>query len=192
MRVATAALIGLTLLSGCNRAGREDKAEAPGAPASAQAEPVIGFQHEAGFDAQGYYKPLTDISVGQVKLVHIAVGAPSDFDAWEGGKHDEMFGPILVEFEDASTPLEAVNGVERRAVSARVLPLAYRLTPGRLAFHGQDAKLGDVEFDGAFDTAALAEAKAAGLSEGKAVATGRLTIGKQSWPAVKLGYWAGD
>src|SRR5213075_2781669 len=129
---------------------------------------------------------------GTLRLTRISVGAPSDFAAWEGGEREEVFGPIVFEFEDQSSPIENKENGERHSIRVEVKPLAYRLEPGRFAFHGKDAKLGEVDFEGAFDTPALAQARANGNSEGKPVLTGQISAGGKKFPAVKLDYWAGD
>ena len=189
MRIAAAAaLCCLIALTGCNRAEKRESA----GPAAAAPAPPIGFQHEAGFDAQGYYRSEQPIAVGNMRLTRIAVGAPSDFSAWEGGEREEVFGPIAFEFEDQTSPVEDKENGQRHTVRAEVKPLAYLLGPGRFAFHGKDAKLGDVDFEGAFDTPALAQARANGSSEGKPVLTGQLSVGGQKFGGVKLEYWTGD
>lgn len=186
MRSAAVVALCLIALAGCHRNEQREGA----APAAAPAP--IGFQHEPGFDAQGYYRPVAAVAAGQYRLTSIAVGAPSDFEAWENGKREEVFGPIVFEFEDQSSPMEDTEAGQHHAVRMSVRPVAYRMGPGRFAFHGKDDKLGEVDFDGSFDTAALATAKAAGGSEGRGVLTGAVSIGNQRFAGVKLGYWAGD
>ena len=192
MRLAAAAILCLLALAACDR-GKSRNEAAPRAPASnAEAQAPIGFAHENGFDAQGYYLPNGQVTLGSLRLHHIAVGAPSDFDAWEGGQREGVFGPVVIEFEDTSSPVEDAAMGRRHTVQRRVLPLAYRLTPGGFTFHGKDEVLGEVDFVGAFDTAALAGAKATGASEGKPVLTGEITVGKQRFTNLALSYWAGD
>ncbi|CAN5199437.1 hypothetical protein BH11PSE2_BH11PSE2_09750 [soil metagenome] len=190
MRGALLAVLGVLALAACKKADKP----APPVPAAgpAVADTAIGFQHEAGFDAQGYYRPQTPIKSGPYELVHIAIGAPSDFTAWEAGKRDEVFGPILMQFDDPSGPPLATEQGEHPSVTAKVLPLSYRMGPGRVSFHGKDDKLGEISFEGVYDTVALAAARAAGNGEGKPVLTGALQIGAQHIDNVRLGYWAGD
>ena len=184
--VAAVAVASVLALAGCGRGQhRETAGQPPAAPAP------IGFQHEAGFDAQGYYHPDQTVAEGQLRLTSIAVGAPSDFEAWEGGKREEVFGPIAMEFEDQSSPLEDAANGQRRTVRLTVKPLAYRVGPGNFAFHGHDDKVGDVDFDGAFDTPALAAAKQGG-GDAKPVLNGALTLGKQHIPGIKFTYQSGD
>ena len=61
-----------------------------------------------------------------------------------------------------------------------------------MTFRGKDARLGDVTLDGVFDTAALAQARTAGTSEGRPVVSGSLQIGEARLANVGFGYWAGD
>jgi hypothetical protein len=187
MRIVATAAVLLLAMTACNRGQRHEAANAaPVTPAP------IGFQHEAGFDAQGYYRPQQAVAQGQLRLTSIAVGAPSDFEAWEGGKREEVFGPIVAEFEDQSSPMEDAANGQRRTVRLAVKPLAYRVGPGAFSFHGHDDKLGDVDFDGAFDTPALAAAKAGAGGEAKPVLTGALTLGQQHIPGLKFSYQSGD
>jgi hypothetical protein len=185
MRPALAAVLCVIALTACQK-----KVE-PAAPAPVAAAAPTGFQHEAGFDAQGIYRPAEPAGAGPMKLTAIAVGAPSDFEAWEGGKREEVFGPILLTFEDLNSPLEDAEKGQRHKVRVEVKPTAYRLTPGQFAFRGHDAQLGDIGFDGAFDTAALAQAKA-GQGDGKPVLSGSLTSGGQTLTGVKLSPQSGD
>lgn len=197
MRLAHAAAVAVCLLalSGCNR-GR-DKAETPAAPegkapANAPLQAPIGFQHEPGFDGQGFYRPLAPIQAGNFQLAQVAVGAPSDFDAWESGKRDAAFGPIVLEFEDVTSPVEEDEMGQRHAVRVRVLPLAYRLTPGQISFHGKDDQIGEIDLEATIDTAALAQARSTGSSDGKAVLSGSLQAGKLKFTGVSMSYMTGD
>jgi hypothetical protein len=125
MRFAAAvAVVCLAAVAGCNRGERRESAQESAAPAA------IGFQHEPGFDAQGYYRPDQPIGAGQLRLTSVAVGAPSDFEAWEGGKREEVFGPIVMEFEDLSSPMEDAENGQRHTVRVAVKPLSYRVAPG--------------------------------------------------------------
>lgn len=194
MRHAAAALVCLLALGACNRGA--DKAKPTPAPGPSTLEAVVGFQHEPGFDAQGYYRPNAAIAVNGLRLTHIAVGSPSDFEAWEAGKRDEVFGPIVVQFlpiqPGAPAPAGPASGGENELVGVRVKPQAYRVSPGTISFRGHDPKVGDISFDGAFDTPGLVSARTTGNSDGKPVLKGTLQIGAQKFPDLNLAYWAGD
>lgn len=192
MRLSVIAAGLVLVLAGCNRADQED------APPPAPAEPAApaaptGYEHEAGFDAAGYYRTETPVQSGNFKLAQIAVGAPSDFQQWEAGEREAVFGPILMQFDDVTSP-KGTNemGGEHHTVSIRVLPAAYRMGPGQVVFQAKDDKVGEILFDGAFDTAALAQAKANGNSDGKPVLTGSLQIGQERIRNISFSYWAGD
>ena len=184
MRLALAAALCVIALGACQRQTQKD-----GAPVAAA--PTVGFQHEAGFDAQGYYKTLQPIGDGSLKLTGLAIGAPSDFETWESGKREEVFGPIELQFEDLSSPMEDAENGRRRKVRVELKPSAYRVSPGQFAFQGNDPKLGQVDFQGVFDTAALAQAKA-GQSEPRPALNGTLTIGGKAFVGVGLAYQSGD
>lgn len=203
MRYRTLALAAAVLAvtaAGCNRkpaAPAETPAvEAAPIPAPAPAEPTLhvteGFRHQAGLDASGYYLSPTPFQVGDYRFAHMAIGAPSDFQTWEKGDHSSTFGPILIQFDDLTSPVVPNElGGEGRAVQVRVLPEAYTFDAGRLTFRGKDARLGEVLFVGTFDQAALAQARSDGSSQAT-VLSGDLKIGAQPVRKVTFTYWVGD
>lgn len=203
MRFRTLALAAAVLAvtaAGCNRKpaapAEAPVAEAQPTPAPAPAEPSLhvaeGFKHQAGLDASGYYLSPTPFQVGDYRFAHMAIGAPSDFQTWEKGDHSSTFGPILLQFDDLTSPLVPNElGGEGHAVTLRVLPQAYSFDAGKLTFRGRDAKLGEVLFVGTFDQAALARAQAEGSSQAT-VLSGDLKIGAQPVRKVTFTYWVGD
>lgn len=194
-----AALLAVTV-AGCNRKPAQ-QAEAPAAPAvaapvPAPAEPAIpvaqGYHHQPGLDASGYYLSPTSFKVGNYQFTHLAIGAPSDFQTWETGDRTSTFGPILVAFDDVTSPMAPNElGGEGHTVSVRVLPDAYSFDAGKLQFRGHDPKLGEVVFSGDFDQAALAQARGDG-SSGATVLTGDLKVGAAPARKVSFTYWVGD
>jgi hypothetical protein len=196
-----ASVAAVLLLSACNR--KEEAAPAPAPapppvlapvappPATPQAA-VSGFNHSGTFDAAGYYLPEGEIRVGPYRLNHLGVGAASDFAQWEQGDRASAFGPILLQFDDTTSPLAPNElGAEAHAVSVRVLPTGYATDGRTLRFAGQDAKLGPVTFEGAFDTAALAQAKADG-SGPQTVLKGTLEVGSTRIANTRFTFFAGD
>lgn len=192
MRLAiAAAMVCVLALVACGRGDENERtAAAPQIPAPAA--PILGFTHEDGFDAQGYYRPAAAVGAGDYRLAQIAIGAPSDFEAWEGGKREEVFGPILMEFEDITSPVEEDEMGRRHAVRLRVTPLAYRLSPGQISFHGKADQVGEIDFEGSLDTAALAQARTTGASDGTVVLAGKLRIGERTFDGLQMSYWSGD
>lgn len=203
MRYRTLALAAAVLAvtaAGCNRKpaapAEAPVVEAKPIPAPPPAEPALqvteGFKHQAGLDASGYYLSPTPFQVGNYRFAHMAIGMPSDFQTWEKGDHTSTFGPILMQFDDVTSPaVPNEMGGEGRSVSVRVLPDAYSFDAGRLTFRGKDPRLGQVVFVGAFDQAALAQARSDGTSQ-SAVLSGDLKIGDQPLRKVSFSYWAGD
>ncbi len=203
MRSVTIALtIGaLAFTAACNRKPEKTEAPAPmaAAPASTPAPPpethievASGFGHQAQFDASGYYLTAQPVQTGVWKLTHVGVGAPSDFAGWEAGSRDSVFGPILFQFEDTSSPRQtSEGGAESHSVTLRVLPQAYRFEPGKVSFRGSDPKVGEILFSGAFDTAALAQARNEGFSS-RPVLRGTLKVGSAPAAEVALNYHLGD
>jgi hypothetical protein len=165
---------------------------APSPAASTAKPPVTGFAHSGNFDNAGYYMPTRDIRAGAWQLKTIGIGAMSDFAAWEQGDRTSTFGPILLEFDDTTSPLKPNDiGGEAREVSVRVLPSGYSTDGKTLRFAGVDPKLGPVTFEGAFDTAAMAEAKAQGASEA-AVLRGTLQVGETRIEDARFTFFAGE
>lgn len=204
MRFAIVALtVGLAALTtACNR--KADKAEAPPAavaeapPPTAPAveSPAVevppGFRHEAALDASGFYLASQPLQVGAYRLTHLGIGAPSDFQQWEKGERASVFGPILLQFDDVSSPVQTNEmGGEAHTVSVRVLPQAYSLSAGKVTFRGVDPKLGEVLFSGRFDPAALAQARNDGSSQ-TPVLRGLLKIGDAPAKPVAMVYFVGE
>lgn len=193
-----ASLLAVTA-AGCNRKPAEEAAAPPPVvvtPAPAPTEPAIpvpaGYHSQQGLDASGYYLSSTNVKVGNYQLAHLAIGAPSDFQTWETGDRTSTFGPVLIAFDDVTSPMAPNElGGEGHSVSVRVLPDAYSFDAGKLQFKGHDPKLGEVVFSGAFDPAALAQARNDG-SSGATVLTGDLKVGNAPARKVALTYWVGD
>lgn len=201
------AIIALTIgavafTTACNR--KTDKAEAP-PPTTAEAPPLaapavanppvevpLGFRHEAAFDASGYYMTPQPVQIGDYRLTHLGIGAPSDFQQWEKGERASVFGPILVQFDDVTSPTQSNEmGGEAHTVSVRVLPQAYSLSAGKVTFRGADPKLGEVLFSGTFDPAALTQARNDGSSQ-TPVLRGLLKVGDAPARPVAMVYFVGD
>lgn len=203
MRIITIALCAATALTlaGCNRKDEKPPpapGAAPSAPTATVHDPdptrpkVSGFAHTGNFDNAGYYLPTREVRVGNWQLKTIGVGAMSDFAAWESGDRGSTFGPILLEFDDTTSPLKTNEmGGEAHEVSVRVLPSGYATDGKTLRFAGNDPKLGTVTFEGAFDPAAMAEAKAQGASEA-AVLTGVLQVGDTRVENARFTFFAGE
>jgi hypothetical protein len=204
MRIITFALCAATAalsLSACNRQDSKPNPAPVAAPAPAPAQvhapdaarpKISGFAHTGNFDNAGYYMPTRDIRVGSWQLKTIGVGAISDFAAWEQGDRTSTFGPILLEFDDTASPLKTNEmGGEAHEVSVRVLPTGYATDGKTLRFAGVDPKLGAITFEGAFDPAAMAEAKAQGASEAT-VLTGTLQVGDTRIENTRFTFFAGE
>ncbi len=180
----------LCAVAGCKRpGGGAQNAGAPAAPVQAPS----GFQHDATFDAAGYYMPSGAIQIGNFRLNTIALGAESDFAQWEKGEREGLFGPILVNFDDVSSPVVTNEmGGEGHAKTLRLLPASYRLYPGDVSFAATDPALGAVKFSGAFDQTALADARKAQVSGKTPVLHGDLQIGDKIFTGATFTYFAGD
>lgn len=173
--------LGLLLLASCDR---------PGAPAEAPPA-AAAYSHAMSADLSGYYLPASEVRVGKWSLDHIFVGQAQDFQSWEGGSRSETFGPVMLQFEDVTSPMVQTEIGETRSVSARVLPGAYSVTDTSLNFEGRSPELGRVRFEGRLDPGALATSRR-NLGDEGIVVTGQLTVGDAPAQTVQLRWWAGD
>jgi hypothetical protein len=142
-------------------------------------------------DVQGYYLPEGQVKVGAFRLTNLTLGAGSDFSQWEANKRMATYGPVLVEFEDVTSPTQTNElGGEAHTNTVRVLPDAYRMDAKSVSFRGHAKALGDIAFDGTFDPTALESAKTSGAPA--IVLRGDLTVGKQLFKNVPFTYFAGE
>jgi hypothetical protein len=173
--------LGLLLLASCDR---------PGAPVEAPPA-AAAYSHTLSADLSGYYMPAGEVRVGKWSLDHIFVGQAQDFRSWEGGSRSETFGPVMLQFEDVTSPMVQTEIGETRSVSARVLPSAYSVSDTSISFEGRSPELGPVRFAGVLDPGALATARR-NLGDEGVVVTGTLKVGDGPAQNVQLRWWAGD
>ena len=173
--------LGLLLLASCGRS--QGPAEAPPAAAA--------FTHSMTTDLSGYYRPAGEVRVGKWSLDHVFVGQAAEFRGWEAGGRSGTFGPVMLQFDDVTSPMVQTEIGEARSITARVLPTAYSVTDTRITFEGRSEELGAVRFEGALDPGALATSRR-NLGDEGVVVTGRLTVGDAAAQTVQLRWWAGD
>jgi hypothetical protein len=183
MRIRFFAAVGVAALFAVASCDRPD---APGAAPSAPA-----FSHEMSSDLSGYYMPVSDVRVGNWSFHHVFVGQTDEFQAWEGGTRAETFGPVMLQFEDVTSPMVATEIGEARSVTARVLPTAYSVTDNRIRFEGRSPELGAVRFEGVLDPGALATSRR-NLGDEGVVVRGELKVGNAPARDVQLRWWMGD
>ncbi len=179
---AFAALAAALVLASCERAA---------APSGPDGPSPSAFSHALTTDLSGYYLPAEPVRVGNWSLHHVFVGQASEFRAWEGGERSATFAPVMIQFEDVSSPMVQTELGERRSRSARVLPTTYEVTDTTVTFSGRSPELGEVRFVGRLDPGALATARRNLGGEG-AVLSGALAAGGQTFPDVRLRWWMGD
>lgn len=185
--LAVAGLAAMLAVASCDRP--DTQGEAPSGPAPAA--PAAAFSHSISSDLSGYYMPATEVRIGKWSFDHIFVGQAQEFEAWEGGSPSGTFGPVMLQFDDVTSPMVQTEIGEARSITARVLPSTYSVTDNRIAFEGRSAELGAVRFEGTLDPGALATARR-NLGDEGVVVTGRLTVGDAPAQAVQLRWWAGD
>jgi hypothetical protein len=183
-----AAILATLAVAACDR--MPAPVEAPG-DAAAGASAETGFSHATTADISGYYMPAEPVSVGKWGLNHIFVGQASEFETWERGAHSDTFAPVMIEFDDTTSPMVDTEQGEARGISVRVLPTRYEVTDTTVSFDGQSAELGAVTFVGRLDPEALATSKR-NLGGEEVVLTGTLAVGGQTARDVRLRWWMGD
>ena len=172
-------------LAGCDKPKEPAPAGEPTTPAAAS------FSHALTVDASGYFMPVTGPSFGKWTLRDIAVGQATDFAAWEAGNRSTTWAPIMIEFEDATSPMVQTELGEARSGQVRVLPTSYAVTDTSVSFTGTSPELGEVKFEGVLNPDALATSRR-NLGDEGAVLTGSLTAGGITIGMVSLRWWGGD
>ncbi|MFD3262562.1 hypothetical protein [Phenylobacterium ferrooxidans] len=194
------------LLAGCNQSssasgqkatsdsGFVPPVEAPvGTPAAAPAAAPAGFSHVKGDDLFGYYIPNTEVKVGDFRLENITFGPEDDFNRWEAGEQGGPWGPIMFDFVDVTTQKgENELGQPIYTKTIRVLPTSYKIGGGNLQFTGTDVSLGQVQFDGTIDMAALKRARAGGPGTQETVLRTGLSIGGTPFKNLSFSWYGGD
>ncbi len=181
--LAVAGLAAVLALASCDRPGEADDA----APAPA----ARAFSHGMSSDLSGYYMPVTDVRIGDWSFDHVFVGQTADFQAWEAGGRNETFGPVMLQFDDATSPMVQTEIGEARSITARVLPTAYEVTDSRIRFEGRSPELGAVRFEGMLDPGALATSRR-NLGDEGVVVRGELKVGEAPAQRVQMRWWGGD
>lgn len=167
----------------------------PAAPATPPAAPALsGFSHEKGADLFGYYLPKEEIKVGNWQLTHLHLGGEDELVAWEGGTRTTTYAPVMVEFEDVTSPMVANEmGGENRSVTVRVLASAYKVSTSEVQFVGADPAVGEVHLDGKLAGGELAKPKKDGPSGNEApVLIGSLQVGAAAFPNAAFTWFGGD
>lgn len=183
MRIArTAAAVLLLAVASCDRPA--DSGHAPAASA-----PV--FSHGMSSDLSGYYMPVGEVRVGKWALNHLFVGQTAEFQSWEAGTHSATFAPVMLQFDDATSPMVQNEIGEAHSITARVLPTHYSVTDTSVSFEGRSTELGAVSFEGALDPGALATSRR-NLGNDGVVVTGALKVGNSPARNVQLRWWGGD
>jgi hypothetical protein len=179
-------------------AGCEDRAATPDAPAApapprppAPSDSSAAFVHAVEDDVSGYYLPTSDVQVGNYRLDHVFLGQGTEFGAWTGGERSDTFAPVMLQFDDVSSPMVRSEIGEAHSVTVRVLPIAYAVTDDRVRFAGQSDELGSVSADLRLDLAALATARR-NLGSDAVVLTGAIQIGTRRFDDVPMRWWMGD
>lgn len=184
----TLALLTALAAASCDRP--TEPADAPkggGAPAPA----ATAGAYAATGDLSGYYMPTGEARFGKWTFDHLFVGQAAEFQSWRGGDQSATFAPVMLQFDDATSPMVQTEMGEAHGVTARVLPTSYEVSDTRVKFEGRSAELGAVTFDGRLDPGALATARR-NLGDEGVVVTGSLKVGDAPAQRVSLRWWMGD
>jgi hypothetical protein len=185
IRLLAAAAITTVGLASCDRPTEPAAAPAAGPPAA------TAFSYASSGDLSGFYMPAGEVRIGKWSLDHVFVGQGAEFRSWTGGRRNATFAPVMLQFDDATSPMVQTGIGEARSVTARVLPTRYAVSDDRIAFEGTSAELGRVRFEGRLDQGALATSRR-NLGDEGVVLTGTLTAGGQTVRGVRLRWWMGD
>lgn len=187
MRIKYLAVVAIALLgvTSCDRLAAPDGEPAAPAPAASS------FTHGMSSDLSGYYMPLTEVRIGKWSLDHVFVGQTAEFQAWEAGTRSPTFAPVMLQFDDATSPMVSTEIGEAHSITARVLPTVYSVTDTSVAFEGRSPELGKVSFEGNLDPGALATSRR-NLGDEGVVVTGSLKVGDAPAQNVRLRWWMGD
>lgn len=161
--------LGVAVLAGCERAGRDAKEP------SADAARAAAFRHAFDEDVSGEYRPVAPARQGGWRVASLYVGQETAFQAWEAGDRDHA--PLQLTLE----------GPEGTVV---VLPTRYGVTDQALDMEGRTADGRTVRFSARIDVGALATARR-NLGDQAAVVAGRADIDGVRAP-VALTWWGGD
>lgn len=184
--IAAVAVLTAVALSSCDDPAGPGK-KGGGAPTPAPAASA----YAASGDVSGYYMPLDPVRSGKWSLHHVFLGQAAEFEAWRNDGRSATFAPVMLQFEDATSPVVQTEVGEGRSVTARVLPTRFTVNDAQVRFEGRSAELGTVIFDGRLDQGALATARR-NLGDEGVVLTGSLKIGDGRPQAIRLRWWMGD
>lgn len=169
-------------LSACD--GGRDRGSAPPTPAES-------FAYNAAGDISGYYMPMDPARFGRWSFEHLFVGQATEFQAWQNGGRSTTFAPVMLVFDDVTSPTVQSEIGESHSVAVRVLPTVYAVDDVQVRFEGSAPELGRVIFDGRMDQGALATSRR-NLGDEGVVMTGSLKVGNAGPRAVRLRWWMGD
>lgn len=184
-----------TMAGNTSDGGAMEPAASDASPAmEAIAEPVSLADRTYAVEGElaGYYLPNSDIGIGPVMLDHIAIGMAFEFAQYLDGA-DDAFPPLVVMFEDRSSPSgENELGGTYYEVAHYFEPSHFVVTDATLAFWGRHDVLGQVTFEGVFDTAQVAHMQAGDPHLAETALTGTMTISDQTFENVTFQGWLGD
>lgn len=181
-RLAAAALLTVIGLASCDDSASGNRGAAP-APAAST--------YTAAGDVSGYYMPLAEVRSGKWSLHHLFLGQAAEFAGWQGGQRSPTFAPVMLQFEDTTSPMVQTEIGEARSVTVRMLPTRFDVNDASVRFEGRSPELGEVIFDGRMDQGALSTARR-NLGDEGAVLSGSLKIGNARPQPVSMRWWMGD
>lgn len=172
--------------------------ESPASEASPAVEPIAEPEdlddrtYAVQGELAGYYLPNGDIGIGPVMLDHIAIGMAFEFEQYLDGSED-AYPPLVLMFEDRSSPTGVGElGNTYYEVTHVFEPSHFVVTDTTLALWGRHDVLGQITFDGVFDSAQVAHMQAGYPHLAETALTGSITLGDQTFENVTFQGWLGD
>jgi len=188
-------LISIIALSACDMAA-SDAQPAPGSmqtnvDISPIAAGLTGQSYSVSEELFGYFLPYDDVSIGPIQLASISLAMDWEVEAYMKGEADS-WPPIGLRFEDISSPAGVGElGNTYYEVTYQVLPDVFRISDEGMAFVGQHELLGEVRFEGQWQTDQIRQMMNGDASSSSAL-TGDMKIGDVIFAGVTFQGWLGD
>ncbi len=182
-------------LSACDSAA-SDAQPAPGSvqtdvDISSVAPDLTGQTYSVSEELFGYFLPYDDVSIGTIRLDHIALAMDWEFQSYMDGDA-EARPPINLHFDETSSPT-GVNelGGTYYEVTHRVQPDIFSVTEEELYFAASHELLGEIRFAGQWQMDQVRQMMNGDPGASSAL-TGDLKIGDVIFEGVTFQGWLGD
>ncbi|GJL97680.1 MAG: hypothetical protein DHS20C06_14970 [Hyphobacterium sp.] len=153
---------------------------------------VSGQTFSATQDFGGYYLPLDEVAIGDIRLDHISMGLDWEFAEYQADP-ENGFLPMGLHFDDTSSPTGIGElGNTYYEVTHDLQPSAYQVTDEGLVMSGTHDLLGDFHFEGRWNLEEVRQMQDGYPENAQSALTGTLTIGDVVFEDVVFQGWLGD